>query len=387
MTQRSIPVDALIIGAGMVGLGVALGLAQKGQRVVVVAPHDRPQLTPKTRLRVSALNIASRQWLTDLAVWQHVDSAEIGPYSAMEVWDHDSFGQIAFAADGVRYQDLGAIVENVRVEQALWQQAEQAGVEFINSSDWERQPQADGNALLQVESRSYAPTVLIGADGARSSLRQQSGLPVIEWPYEQRGLVGIIETAKPHNGCCYQVFLPSGPLALLPLADPHQCSIVWSLDNGEYATVSGYSDSQLGHAIQAATGQRLGATQWLSERAQFPLHALYAKRWVEGNTVLVGDAAHSVHPLAGQGANLGLADAKQLVAALTDEAGELNRRLRAYERSRKTAAMSLLTAMEAFKRGFGTRNPVIKALRGIGFNSVNHLPSIKQKFMRRALGF
>lgn len=379
MSQRFV-----VVGGGMIGLATALGLRQQGHRVVLLERGAQPQYTETTELRVSAIAHSSRQLLEQLGVWQRLPADRLGPYQAMEVWDHDSFGRIHFAAAEVNQPDLGAIAENKVIEAELWQAAEQAGVELHAETEVVQHDLGAEQVTVKTATEQFTADYLIAADGVQSPLRQAEGLPLTFWDYQQQGCVAVIKCAKPHGGCARQVFLPSGPVAWLPLGDPHHVSLVWSADTEVAAELKALDDNEFTKRLQAASDCALGQLELVSKRAYFPLRMQYARRWLKGRMILLGDAAHSIHPLAGQGANLGFGDVQGLLALTTQAFSHAE--LRNWERERKVAAVQMITAMESFKRGFGQANPLLKMVRGIGLKIANDVAPLKRSLIKSALG-
>lgn len=387
----------IIVGAGMIGLSMALGLRQQGHRVEVIERGERPEYGDQPELRVSALAHHSRGLLQQLGVWQQLPAARLGPYTGMDVWDHDSFGRIEFHASEVNEDDLGAIVENRVLEQALWDAALNAGVTIHANTEVAAHEVSEQQASVTLQptgaaalGQSLSADYLIAADGNRSTIRERARLPLSFWDYEQTGIVAVIETELPHQGVARQVFLPTGPIAWLPLNNPHQVSLVWSADTERAAQLQSLSEPDFINQLQAASDNCLGQLRLASQRAGFPLRMQYAQRWMQQRLLIIGDAAHSIHPLAGQGANLGFGDVIDLLAVFAEAAASNQqptvRALRGWERQRKAAAVTMISAMEAFKRGFGTSNPLAKLVRGIGLHMANTTKPLKRLLVKAALG-
>jgi 2-octaprenylphenol hydroxylase len=374
----------IVVGGGMIGLTAALGLRQQGHRVTLLEQGPAPTYDDTLELRVSAIAHSSRRLLQQLGVWQTLPSHRLGPYQAMEVWDHDSFGRIAFHASEANATDLGAIVENRVLEQHLWQRAAAAGVELHENASVSAQQVTAERVWVEANGQRFDGDYLLAADGGRSPLRQAAGLPLTFWDYQQRGCVAVIECSEPHGGCARQVFLPSGPVAWLPLADPHQVSLVWSADTAVAAELEALDDSAFAKQLQRVSDQCLGQLKVVSKRASFPLRMQYTQRWLQHRLLVLGDAAHTIHPLAGQGANLGFGDVSELLKVTA--ADFTQRELREWERTRKLAAVEMISAMEAFKRGFGTAHPLAKLVRGIGLKFANSFGPLKRQLIKSALG-
>jgi len=383
--------DIVVVGGGMIGLSLATKLAQQGRQVVVIERHDQPELTEELALRVSALNDRSRSVLADCDAWQKIQAHRTGPYNSMQVWDKDSPAHIEFSAEEINAEDIGAIVENNVAEHFLWESAEQAGVDIIKTDSWKLLSAGDESAPaeLQVGEQLLSASLIIGADGGRSQVRHFAELPISFWDYEQRGIVANIRTEQPHNGVARQVFLPTGPLALLPTPDPYTVSIVWSADEPLAVALLNESPERFAKQVETESGRVLGACECVSDVKAFPLRMQYARQWFHQRIVLAGDAAHTIHPLAGQGANLGFGDAKELCEQLRGidlkAFNDLTKRLGAYQRSRKADTQVMIAAMELFKRCFGTANPVIKGLRAIAFGVANKLTLLKRKLAEIAV--
>lgn len=386
-----------IAGGGMTGLALAVALRQAGREVMVLERQDKSQLPAEPQLRVSALNLATQRWLAELGVWSQLPAERCGTFHGMAVREKDSRALIEFSAATEGLPHLGSLWENAVVESALWQAAEAAGVQILSEVSWP-EPPTDGERDISLPLDNgdiVLAQVLIAADGGESMLREAVGTPLRYWDYEQHGLVANIQTSEPHQGIARQLFLPEGPLALLPLADSHSCSIVWSQPPQAAQARMAASPAEFGRALTVAGDNWLGPLKLSSERASFPLRMRYARRWVTGRQVLLGDAAHTIHPLAGQGANLGFGDA-HLLAQLLTSLGTLNgeweplalaRQLRHYERARKAAATRHIAAMEGLHRLYTTQVPGLRPLRQLGLQWVNQVRPLKQFFLHQANQF
>lgn len=375
----------VLVGAGMVGLSLAVGLRQQGHRVTLIERGQRPVFGTEPELRVSAIAHTSRDLLVSLDTWQGLPAQRLGPYQAMEVWDYDSFGRIQFSAAEVNQDDLGSIVENKVLEQILWDRALAAQVEFLTGVSVTAVEQDQQQVQLRLDDgREITADYLFAADGGKSTVRSLLHIPQTFWDYEQTAIVATIATSHPHQNTARQVFLPTGPVAWLPLADPNQVSLVWSADTARAQQLLALSAEDFVRELQVVSDQCLGDLSLHSERLSFPLRMQYAQTWLVQRALILGDAAHTIHPLAGQGANLGLADVKSLLKVTATEFSQ--RDLRDWERERKAAAVTMIGTMEAFKRGFGTPNPALKFARGLGLRVADKFAPLKQTLIKSALG-
>lgn len=387
--------DVLIVGGGSAGLTLALLLASgdysQQLKITLLEQGQAPEPAPATLLRVSALNLASQRLLTALGVWQGLTANPA--YQQMEVWEADSFARINFDATTENQQALGWIVDNQQLCQQLYQKLQQyPQVQCLFGRTISQISTADEHSLVTLTDGSVLlAKLLVGADGAESKVRQSLQLPLTFWDYDQHALVAVVKTQQPHGQCARQVFLPTGPLALLPLSDPYLCSIVWSTNPKQAAELMAKEDAEFNQALSAATQSVLGVLQVQSPRHKFPLKMRYATKWQQQQVVLVADAAHTIHPLAGQGMNLGLMDVAALAELINQQMAKnlpwaSPRMLRQYERWRKAEAQQMIAAMELFKRGFLLQDPVAKLVRAVGMKTTNQLPFLKRKIMAAALG-
>ncbi|ENV9967665.1 FAD-dependent 2-octaprenylphenol hydroxylase [Escherichia coli] len=388
-------VDVAIVGGGMVGLAVACGLQGSGLRVAVLEQRVPEPLAADAppQLRVSAINAASEKLLTRLGVWQDILSRRGSCYHGMEVWDKDSFGHISFDDQSMGYSHLGHIVENSVIHYALWNKAQQSSdITLLAPAELQQVAWGENETFLTLKDGSMLTArLVIGADGANSWLRNKADIPLTFWDYQHHALVATIRTEEPHDAVARQVFHGEGILAFLPLSDPHLCSIVWSLSPEEAQRMQQASEDEFNRALNIAFDNRLGLCKVESARQVFPLTGRYARQFAAHRLALVGDAAHTIHPLAGQGVNLGFMDAAELIAELK----RLHRQgkdigqyiyLRRYERSRKHSAALMLAGMQGFRDLFSGTNPVKKLLRDIGLKLADTLPGVKPQLIRQAMG-
>lgn len=385
--------DVVIAGGGMVGTALACALGDSALAVALLEsdPPRPPSPDAAPALRVSAISPACGHMLRRLGAWQPIaDAGRLGPYLAMEVWESGGPGRIRFEATELGADELGWIVENHWLQ---WSLGEAAGkfpnVDILAPAELtlvgERAP---GLHLQLADGRTLLTRLLVGADGADSRVRTHAGIEVRGEPYGQRAVVATVATERPHLETARQRFLARGPLAFLPLFDG-QCSIVWSLPEAEAERILELDDAAFRLALGEAFEWHLGEIVASSARAAFPLRVQHAERYVAPRIALVGDAAHVVHPLAGQGVNLGLMDAAALAEVLRTagarDPGALAV-LRRYERWRRAHNAIMLTALDALKRLFDSTHPVLRAARSLGLSLADATPVLKNLFARQAMG-
>lgn len=385
-------VDITIVGAGSAGLTLALLLAPTGLNIMLLEQGAAPQQGRADYQRVSALNLASVRLLQALGAWPALEQSA-QPYHAMQVWDADSFARIEFDAATEHQAQLGFICDNEQIRRALYQQLKlHSNVQFVFNCTINSLVQSEREVLVNINQQQLILSrLLVGADGVNSRVRRDAQLPLTHWDYEQQAIVATITTEVAHNHCARQVFLPTGPLALLPLPGQHKCSIVWSCSPERATELLALDNAAFSQALTAASNSVLGVLKLDNTPKAFALRMRYASSWLRGRIVLVADAAHSIHPLAGQGMNLGLMDVAalaELISAALAQGQDIAepRLLRRYERWRKAEAQTLILAMEAFKRGFSNTQPLLKLVRAVGMSGVDQLPWLKSKIIAAALG-
>jgi 2-octaprenylphenol hydroxylase len=386
--------DVVVAGGGMVGAAFAVACAGRGLSIAVIEAREPRRDWPagEIDLRVSALSRASQRILERLGAWGRIAELGASPYREMHVWDAVGKGSIHFDSAELGEQDLGHIVENRVIQLALWERLEASeDIELLCPAKGGEIALDEDSAVLDLEDgRRVRARLLVGADGRDSWVRDRVGIATQGWLYDQEAIVANVRIGEPHRETAWQRFLPTGPLAFLPLRDG-RCSIVWSVAESRARELMAMDEPGFRRELEQAIEGRLGRIGEIGPRGAFPLRLQHAKEYVRPHLALIGDAAHAVHPLAGQGVNLGFLDAAQLAASL-DEALAKRRdigglwALRRYERARRGDNMLMLSAMDGFKRLFSTGNLPLAALRSAGLAAADRLTPVKRLFMQQALG-
>ncbi len=374
-----------IVGAGITGLTLAALLARgrnaDALEIVVIDGAARPgfSIGDDIALRVSAIANGSADLLNSVGAWPAISAARVSPFEAMRVWDEndspDSASAVRFAAAEFAVPQLGFIVENALIQHALLAVLDNCDVQLSFESTIESLPDAD---------------LVVGADGARSAVRKFSGIETSLWPYEQTAVVTHLKTERKHGAMARQRFLRDGPLGMLPLADG-RISVVWSTNPETARQALASSDEELGRILTIASDRVLGELTVAGPKGAFSLCAQYANEYVLPGIALIGDAAHAIHPLAGQGANLGLQDAAELASVLDAAiAGGQHPGdrpvLRRYERARKGANLTMLHFMTGLNSLFATNSALLGELRRAGMHLFNRSGPIRERAVKVALG-
>jgi len=381
--------DVLIVGGGVVGLTAALAMAQRNYNVAVIDAGSLKVNTSIADLRVYAINKASQILLSKLNAWQHLDFNRVSPYTKMHVWDGANGAYIDFDSRAIASPNLGTILEESILKQALLQQIlMESKISLFPDCTIDAVCSSDHEVLINSDNRTWEGKLLMIADGAHSPTRQKLNVEVTTWSYNQHALVATVKTEKPHQKTAYQVFNADGPLAFLPLPDPNQCSIVWSTDPKRVQHLMGLSEDQFNQELTRAFGKCLGEAALMSPRHQFPLQMRHVKQYTGNRWLLMGDAAHTIHPLAGLGLNVGLADLDSWLQCMDASNGLLMSRkiLNTYQRQRKYAVWQTIALMEGFKHLFGYSNTPVSAIRGLGLRLCNELTPLKRLFIQHAAG-
>jgi 2-octaprenylphenol hydroxylase len=390
--------DLLIVGAGMVGSALALALQDSGLEILLldgspmsVTPFDSQSAFEP---RVSALSAASQRILERLNVWDGMVARRVSPYREMQVWDGSGTGQVHFSAASVHADVLGHIVENRVVQDALLERLHDSDIGLLANARLEQMRRSGDDWLLTLaDGRKLRAPLVVAADGANSAVRRLTGCATREWDYLHHAIVTSVRTAEGHQNTAWQRFTDEGPLAFLPLEreGEHWCSIVWSVTPSEAERLMALSDDAFCRALEKAFEGCLGEVLSADPRVCVPLRQRHAKRYVADGLALIGDAAHTIHPLAGQGVNLGFLDAAVLAEVLQhahsrDERLADVRVLSRYERRRMPHNLALMAAMEGLERLFQADPLPVRWLRNTGLKWVDQLPEAKAMFVRQALG-
>lgn len=385
--------DVAIVGGGVVGAACALALSRLDLDVVLVEAAEparwRPDAAPD--LRVYAFAPDNAALLADLDVWPQVVGARAQAYRRMRVWDAAGGGELAFDADAFGRSELGWIVEHGLLVDRLWSRLPNAGIRVCCPARVQAMAQDENGIELRLDDGSLVfAGVAIAADGAESTLRRLAGIAISDHDYAQRGVVAYVGTQCPHEATAWQRFLPGGPLAFLPCADGTS-SIVWTLPWDEAEQVLTMDDGAFADALTRAFDARLGRATPASRRVGFPLRRRLAQTYVSGRVLALGDAAHVVHPLAGQGVNLGLRDVAALAAAVADARARggdwaTSSRLQRWSRTRRSENALAARAFDTINLAFSNDHPLATVVRGPLLGLAGRLPPVTQRMWRIAAG-
>lgn len=388
--------DVVIVGGGMVGAAVACSLGGSSLSVAVIESSPPQAFSPDQPhdLRVSALSIASKNILETVGAWGGVVSRRLCPFRRMRVWE--TAGDTEFCSDDINYPELGYIVENRVTQLALLDRLQDfENVELIcpaaiSKINYSAEKQGAHSEVELGDGRILTAKVLVAADGGQSRVRQAVGLGVTSWDYKQHALVIYIETDYGQQDITWQRFVPSGPQAFLPLTG-HYGSIVWYNSPDEVNRLKALPNADLMHELVETFPDCLGKVNAILGTASFPLKRQHAQEYVKPGVVLVGDAAHMINPLAGQGVNIGLLDAAALGEVLVEadkqglDLGDLSV-LKRYEKLRRNENLKMMTVMDVFYRVFSNQALPVKFLRNLGLGLAERISPAKNKVMRSAMG-
>ena len=387
--------DVAIVGAGVVGAAAALALARDGWQVTLVEAREPPRWrADQPDLRVYAFAPDNAALLDDLGVWPSIRDARVQPYRGMRVWDAAGGDELHFDADAFGRRELGWIVENGLLVDRLWAALPAAGVRVLCPGQLRALEQDEAHATLELEDGTrLRARLVIAADGGDSKLRELAGIDTYTHDYGQNGLVAFVDHEQPHGATCWQRFLPGGPLAFLPFSgeNEHRSSIVWTLPEVEALRLLQVDDAAVLRDLANAFAGTLGALTAVSKRVAFPLRRQLAPAHVAGRVAVIGDAAHVVHPLAGQGVNLGLRDVAALRALLqkqraADRDPGSAPALARWARERRSENALAAYSFDGLNRLFSNDNLLATLARGPLLGLVGKLPPLRHAFWKRAAG-
>jgi ubiquinone biosynthesis UbiH/UbiF/VisC/COQ6 family hydroxylase len=381
--------DVIIVGAGLVGSSLAAALRESGLTIAVVEPA--PPATPADDWdsRIYAISPASAAFLAEIGAWERLEAARVQPVAAMCVSGDEPGARLDFSAYETGVAALAHIVESSRLQRALWEVLEASGVHLLAPAQCAGLDIGERAATLTLaDGTTLSARLIVGADGAQSWVRRNSGLTARAEPYGQLGVVANFAVARPHRGVAYQWFRPDGVLAYLPLAGDRM-SMVWSTPEAHGREIAALESTELCRRVAAAGHQALGTLELITAPKAFPLQLLTAESMIARCVALVGDAAHVVHPLAGQGVNLGFGDARVLAEVLRDRgpADPGDRAvLRRYERGRAEAILTMRSVTHGLVGLFGQPGAIPSRIRNVGLNLTDRLPVLKNLLVRHAVG-
>ncbi len=383
--------DVLIAGGGMVGGTLACALGGSGLKVGVIEPQTAVATDQGPGLRVSAITLASQTVFENVGAWNDMCAQSGAPVEAMRIWENNSL--LNFDSADIGEPCLAWIIDNSVIVAALAVRLRQfSNIEVLSPARAAAAQFSEQRVSVQLEDgRELRARLLVGADGADSRVRRAAGIGWTRHDLGQSAIVALVDVERPHARTAWQHFLATGPLAFLPLADPRRVSIVWSADTARATALMHLDDAAFNAELQAAFGDQLGTVRLASERAAIALALGFARDYSAHRVALIGDAAHTVHPLAGQGVNLGILDAATLAGLLLGAEGQkrdpgARAVLRRYERARKGADVGMQAVTGGFRYLFGSRLPGLRALRDAGLRFTEQLPPLKDYLMRRASG-
>ncbi|WED42874.1 FAD-dependent oxidoreductase [Legionella cardiaca] len=380
--------DVLIVGGGIVGLTAALAMAQRGFTTAVVDATSMTVSTTDFDARVYAINLASQKLLEQLGIWQLIDERRLSPYQHMHVWDAANNAAIDFDSRMAIAKELGHILEESILKEALLKKInKEKAITIFPTSKVTFIKQGESEITIGNEKMRWQAKLLMAADGAMSPCRQLLKVPLSTWSYHQQAIVALIHTEKSHQQTAYQVFNADGPLAFLPLCNKQLCSIVWSTTPARAKRLMELEEGVFNEELATAFSHKLGEVKLQGKRYSFPLTMRHVKQYSGSQWLLLGDAAHTIHPLAGLGLNVGLADVAAWLQCLEKSKNAITKQaLAAYQRQRKSAVWQMIALLEGLKALFANPLPPVVAARKFGLQICNRLTPLKKLFIAHAAG-
>ncbi len=386
--------DVVIVGGGLVGASLALGLKDAGLKIALVESHPPVPLPSDDSWdsRIYAISPGSAEFLESLGVWQSLDRDRVTPVYNMAVFGDDSAAHIDFSSYDIGCSELAFIVENRQLQTAVWNalKHEKKHVKIFCPVRCAAMTRTESHASLHLDDgRILQAALIVGADGLNSWVREHAGIEAVRHSYQQTGVVANFRAERHHRNIAHQWFRRDGVLALLPLPDT-MVSMVWSANEERARALLDLPEAELCRQVTEASCRALGEMQLVTRPAAFPLNFMHVKKLVQPHVALIGDAAHGIHPLAGQGMNLGLRDAQELAATLLGrglqpDCGDYLL-LRSYERARKEDILAMELVTDSLQKLFSNTHPTLVRLRNVGLDITNRLPFLKDRLMRHALG-
>ena len=386
--------EVVVIGAGVVGSSLALSLAKEGVDVCLIDKGTPEIKEDISKGRTAALNLASQNILEKLGVKRGIQNY-LTPFKNIYVWDSDGTSSLEFSSDEIGQPKLGDVVTNNAILSSIFLLLpNHKNLRFLSGDRLKTlDPQEESIKVCTEGGENISCKLVVGADGGLSSVRELSSINIRTWSYDQKALIANLKAEKSHSNTAYQVFTKNGPIALLPMQkdDEESLSLVWSADIDYAERLLDLDIPSFLNELERKTESVLGKLSLDGEMSSYPLHQLHAKDYYAQRVVLIGDAAHSMHPLAGQGLNLGLGDVEELASRILrsrrhgEDVGN-DKMLSDYSKARKSINLRMMGFMEVFKKGFGSTNPWVRLGRNMAFGATQKAPELRKRFIKEAAG-
>ena len=386
--------EVVVIGAGVVGSSLALSLAKEGVDVCLIDKGTPEIKEDISRGRTAALNLASQNILEKLGVKRGIQNY-LTPFKNIYVWDSEGTSSLEFSSDEIGQPKLGDVVTNNAILSSIFLLLpNHKNLRFLSGDRLKTlDPQEESIKVCTEGGENISCKLVVGADGGLSSVRELSSINIRTWSYDQKALIANLKAEKSHNNTAYQVFTKNGPIALLPMQKDNEesLSLVWSADIDYAERLLDLDIPSFLNELERKTESVLGKLSMDGEMSSYPLHQLHAKDYYAQRVVLIGDAAHSMHPLAGQGLNLGLGDVEELANRILssrrhgEDVGS-DKMLSEYNKARKLVNLRMMGFMEVFKNGFGSTNPWVRLGRNMAFGATKKAPELRKRFIKEAAG-